>query len=226
MMRIYLAVLSIILFASLALGKEYGNYEPKRIATVSESPSGKKYGIDGKYLDQMLGDLALHAKNYPPQFDTPHDRQRAVQDVKTLSGMLDILVNGPNPNPEFLWRAGGLNSIAHNLDISGSAEKASAIFQKLLAIVPSDPRGNYMYGTFLAGMGKSKEALPYLEKALSVGVSDASYAIGMVYLTLGDKQKAIENLEVYQKRNPSDRNTTKLLDGIRNGKVEIKTAKD
>lgn len=140
--------------------------------------------------------------------------------------MLDILVNGPNPNPEFLWRAGSLNSMAHNLDISGSAERASANFQKLLAIVPSDPRGNYMYGAFLAGTGKSKEALPYLEKALSAGVSDASYTFGMVYLTLGDKQKAIENLEVYQKRNPGDSNTTKRLYGIRNGKVEIKTAKD
>jgi tetratricopeptide (TPR) repeat protein len=225
-MRIFITVLSVILFASLALGKEYGNYEPKRIATVSESSSGKKYGIDGKYLDQILGDLALHARNYPPQFDTTQDRQRAVQDAKNLSGLLDILVDGPNPNPEILWRAGLLNSMAHNLDISGSAEKTSAIFQKLLTIVPSDPRGNYMYGSFLAGTGKSKEALPYLEKALSVGATDASYTIGMVYLTLGDKQKAIENLEAYQKVNPGDSNTTKLLDGIRNGKVELKRAKN
>lgn len=225
-MRIYLIALSIILFSSLALGKEYGNYEPKRILTVSESPSGKKYGLDGKYLDQILADLSLHAKNYPPQFDSPQDRQRAVQDIKTLSGMLDILVNGPNPNPEFLLRAGSLSSMAHNLDIFGSAEKASSIFQKLLAIAPSDPRANYMYGTFLAGTGKSKEALPYLEKALSAGVSDASYTVGMVYLTLGDKQKAIKNLEAYQKQNPSDINTIKLLDGIQNGKVEIKKAKN
>jgi len=211
-----------LLASSFTYATEYGHYDPKRILTVSETPSGKKHGIDGKYLDQMLSDLARHAKNYPPQFDTPQDRQRAIQDIKTLSGMLDILVNGPSPNPEILWRAGFLNSMGHNLDISGSAEKASATFQKLLAVSPSDSRGNYMYGTFLAGTGKPKEALPYLEKALAVGVTDAAYALGMTYLTLGNKQKALENLEAYRQRNPNDGNVAKLIDGIRNGKVEIK----
>ena len=79
-----------------------------------------------------------------------------------------------------------------------------------------------MYGTFLAGAGKPKEALPYLEKALSVGVVDAAYAIGMTYLTLGDKDRALKNLEDYKRRKPSDRNVDKLIDAIRNGKIEFK----
>lgn len=222
-MRKPLLVLSVLLAVSVAHAMGYGNYDPKRMLTVSEAPSGKKYGVDGAYLDQMLNDLALHARNYPPQFDTPQDRQRAIQDVKTLSGMLDILVNGPTPNPELLVRAGFLNSIGHNLDIAGSAEKTAAIFQRLLAAAPSDPRGNYMYGTFLAGAGKPKEALPYLEKALAVGVADAAYAIGMTYLTLGDKEGALENLENYKRRKPNDAGVDKLIDAIRNGRIEFKT---
>lgn len=221
-MRIYLLALSILLSSSLSYAKEYGTYDPKRILTVSESPSGKKYGFDTAYLDLMLNDLALHAKNYPPKFDTPQDLQRAIRDVKTLSGMLDILINGPTPNPELLVRAGFLNSIGYNLDIAGSAEKTTAIFQRLLTAAPSDPRGDFMYGTFLAGAGKPKEALPYLEKALAVGVVDAAYAIGMTYLTLGDKNKALENLESYKRRKPSDGDVDKLIDAIRNGKIEIK----
>jgi tetratricopeptide (TPR) repeat protein len=221
-MRIAHLAFSLLFAFSLAQAAEYGNYEPKRILMVTETPSGKTYGIDTKYLDQILNDLGRHAKNYPPQFDTPQDKPRAVQDVKMLSGMLDILINGPSPNPEILWRAGFLNSMGHNLDIAGSAEKTSAIFKKLLAMSPSDPRGNYMYGTFLAGVGKPKEALPYLEKALSVGVADASYTLGMVHLSLGNKDSALENLESYKQRNPNDMNVTKLIDAIRNGKVEIK----
>jgi hypothetical protein len=137
-----------LLSFSLAHAKEYGTYDTRCMITVSESASGKKYGFDIKYLDQMPNDLALHAKHYPPQFDTPQDRQRAVEDVKTLSGMLDILVNGPSSDPDFLWRAGYLNSLGYNLDISGSADKVTAIFQKLLAAAPSDPRGNYLYGEY------------------------------------------------------------------------------
>ncbi len=221
-MRKYLLTLLILLACSVAYAKEYGTYDPKRALTVSETPAGKKYGFDVPYLDKILNDLAAHAKNYPPQFDTPGDRQRAVQDVKVLSGMLDILITGPTPNPELLRRAGFLNSIGHNLDIPGSAEKAGSIFRNLLTAAPSDPRGNYMYGTFLAGTGKPTQALPYLEKALALGVADAAYAIGMTYLSLGDKEKALEHLEAYKRRNPSDGSVDKLIDAIRNGRIEFK----
>ena len=221
-MRIAYFTFSLLFAFSFAQAAEYGSYEPKRILTVTETSSGKTYGIDTKYLDQILNDLGRHAKNYPPQFDTPQDKPRAVQDIKMLSGMLDILINVPSPNPEILWRAGFLNSMGHNLDIAGSAQKTFTIFQKLLSTSPSDPRGNYMYGTFLAGAGKPKDALPYLEKALSVGVTDAAYALGMTHLSLGNKESALVNLEAYRQRNPNDMNVTKLIGAIRNGKVEIK----
>jgi len=221
-MRIYIFILTALLALTVSHAKEYGNYEPKRILAVTETPSGKSYGIDVPYLDQMLNDLSLHAKNYPPQFDTPQDQQRATQNVVMLSGMLDILINGPAANPELLIRAGLLNSIGHNLDISGSAEKATGIFQRILTATPSDPKGNFLFGTFLARAGKPKEALPYLEKARAVGVADADYAIGMTYLSLGEKDRALENLEAYKRRNPNDGNIDKLIDAIRNGKIEFK----
>jgi tetratricopeptide (TPR) repeat protein len=136
--------------------------------------------------------------------------------------MLDVLIKAPTVNLDLLLRAGFLNSIGHNLNIAGSGEKTTAIFQRLLTTSPSHPQGNYMYGTFLASANRPKEALPYLEKALSVGVIDAAYAIGMAYLILGDKNKALENLEGYKRRKPSDGNVDRLIDAIRNGKIEVK----
>ena len=112
--------------------------------------------------------------------------------------------------------------MGHNLDIAGAAEKASMIFQTLLIASPSDSRANYMYGAFLAGAGKSREALHYLKKAFSAGVIDAAYSLGMTQLTLGNKQKALEFLEAYQKHKPDDEKLPKLIDEIRNGKFVIK----
>jgi predicted Zn-dependent protease len=217
-----LLVLFLVLVTNAVSAKEYGKYDPKRLLTVSETSAEKKYGFDSAYLDQMLNDLSAHAKNYPPQFDTPQDKHRATQDVKVLSGMLDILINVPSPSPEILARSGYINSIGHNLEIPGAAEKADSIFQRLLALVPSDQQGNYMYGTFLAGVGRPKDALPYLKKALDVGVTDAAYAIGMTYLTLGDKEQALKSFEDYKRRKPSDGNIDKLIDAVRNGKIELK----
>lgn len=221
-MRNFLLALIALFVAASASAREYGNYDRKRLLTVSETPSGKKYGFDGAYLDLMLNDLSAHARNYPPQFDTPRDKQRATEDVKALSGMLDIVINVPAPNPELLVRAAYLNSIGHNLDIAGSADKAASLFQRLLAASPAHPQGNYRYGSFLAGAGQAKEALPYLEKALAAGVADAAYTMGMAYLTLGDKGRALHSLEDYKRRQPGDTRVDKLIDAVRNGTIEIK----
>ena len=221
-MRTLLLTALILLITSAASAREYGNYDTKRLLTVSETPTGKKYGFDIAYLDQMLSDLSAHAKNYPPQFDTPQDKQRATQDIRALSGMLDVLINVPTPNPELLIRAAEVNSMGHNLDIAGAAEKANTIFQRLLTASPSDPMGNYMYGVFLSSIGKPKEALPFLEKAFAIGVTDAAYAIGMTYLALGDKAQALKNLQDYKRREPSDANVDKLIEAIRDGKIEFK----
>lgn len=219
-MRHFFLILFALLITATASAREYGHYNRKLLVTVSDTPAGKKYDFDTVYFDQILNDLSTHAVNYPPRFDTPQDKQRATQDVKALSGMLDILINVPAPNPAFLVRAGALNSIGHNLNIPNSAEKTHSAFHRLLAIQPADPQGNYLFGTFLGGSGKPKEALPYLEKALSLGVTNAAYAIGMTYLSLGNKEAALRNLEDYKRRKPDDRNVSALIDAIRNGKIK------
>lgn len=206
----------------LAQAREYGAHDLKRLLTVTETPTGKKYGFDLPYLDQILSDLGWHARDFPPRFDSAQDRQRATQDARTLSGMLDSLLTGLQPRPELLARAGFLNSLAYNLGIPGSGEKTSAIFQKLLTLVPADPSGNYLYGVFLAGANKPREALPYLEKALAVGVIDAGHALGMTYLVLEERDKALEHLEAYRQHRPTDPNIGRLIEAIRGGRVEVK----
>ncbi|MBU0752444.1 MAG: hypothetical protein KJ787_05990 [Gammaproteobacteria bacterium] len=206
------------------LAAAYAAYDPQRLLTTTETPAGKKHGLDVAYLDRMLGALASHARNYPPQFDSPQDRQRAVQDVKVLAGMLDALLIGPTPHPELLLRAGLLNGMGHNLDIPGCADKAAAAFGRLLQADPAHARGNLYYGNFLAGSARPRQALPHLEMAAAAGLPEASYSLGMTWLSLGDRQKAIEHLTAYQQRSPSDTAVGRLIEGIRNGKVELKQA--
>jgi tetratricopeptide (TPR) repeat protein len=133
-------------------------------------------------------------------------------------------VNDPNPSQGILLRAGDLNSMGHNLDIIISSQRAFTCFQKLLAIAPEHPFGNYLYGKFLAETGNPGQALPYIEKARAFGVVYADYTLGMIYLTLGDKQKALEHLEAYRQVRPDDGKVSFLIDGIRNGKIQLKTS--
>jgi predicted Zn-dependent protease len=209
--------------AALAHAKEYGHYDIKNIVTISESANGQHSAtVNFSLLDQVLDDLSIHNNNYPAQFDSAEDRQRAVSDVTAISKMLDILLNNPAPNAQLLLRAGVLDGVGHNLDISGAGEKAMMAFTTLLSKSPADPRANYLYGKFLLSAGKPQDAVPVLEKSKSLGAVNADYTLGLAYSAVGDKKKALENLEHYAKRVPDDGNAAKLIDAIRNGNIEMK----
>ncbi|HWQ25948.1 MAG TPA: hypothetical protein VN367_04110 [Chlorobaculum sp.] len=224
-MRILFAALAVVFAFSSAEAREYGSYDPKRIFTVSESPSGTRYFIDLQYLDQILNDLSIHARNYPPDFDTPQDRQRAIQNITVLSGMLDVLVNDPNPSQGTLLRAGDLNSMGHNLDIIISSQRAFTCFQKLLAIAPDHPIGNFKYGKFLTGSNNPELAIPYLKKAHSSGVVDADFELALTYLALQDEKRALESMESYRRARPNDPKADHIIDAIQNGRIQYEILK-
>lgn len=121
-----------------------------------------------------------------------------------------------------LLRLGYLHTLGHNLDIADSDKKAVDAFTALLVLSPDDRRGNFRYGMFLATTTKVADAIPYLEKAKTLGVVVADYPLGMAYVAVGDRAKALENLETYSKRVPSDGNVVKIIDAVHKGSIEIK----
>ena len=208
--------------ATSIFGQTYGSYDLGPL--VSKGGSGPEVdpNVKMRLLDQVLDDLVHHAIDYPVHFDQPGDQDRAAKDVVKLSTWLDTLINVPNPPVYFLKRAGMLASIGHNLDIPGMGQKADAIFQKWLSMRPEDPTGNQMYGAFLGGVGKAREAIPFLEKALALGVPQAPYSLGIAYLHLGDREKASQSLRAYLDKHPDDKKTRELYDAIASGRVGIR----
>ncbi len=173
-----------------------------------------------EFLDHVLADLSEHADNYPPQFDSPADMQRAQKDARYLIGMFNAAF-GAAPPGGLLFRMALLGSFGHNLDVPDAAVFAQNHFRRLMNADPEHAMGNYHYGAFLAGIGRPKESPPYLQKARNKGVMPALYSIGMAQLTLGDKASAITALSEYLKRNPGDQRVRELVEAIRTGKVEI-----
>lgn len=209
--------------ASSLFGQAYGSYDLGPL--VSKGGSGPELDPNAKMklLDQVLDDLVRHAIDYPVHFDDAGDQGRAAKDVVKLSAWLDTLIDVPNPPVYFMKRAAMVGSIGHNLDIPGMAQKADAIFQKWLSMRPDDPAGNQMYGAFLGGAGKAKEAIPFLEKAVALGVPQAPYTLGVAYLHLEDKEKASQSLKAYLDKHPDDKKTRKLYEAIASGQFGVKT---
>jgi tetratricopeptide (TPR) repeat protein len=212
--------------ALVALAQEYGHYDIKKVASLTETAAGKhSVTVNLAYLSRVLDDLGRHAGTYPVHFQFPDDRQRAEHDVSAISGLLELFSRDFSHNAPLQLRLGLLHAIGFNLDIPGSHDKAVAAFSTLLELTPNDAQANYQYGAFLAATTKKGEGIPYLEKAKSLGVVGAGYWLGRSYISVGEKTKAIENLEEYTKRVPSDQIAARILDAARNDKVKIEERK-
>jgi tetratricopeptide (TPR) repeat protein len=223
-MRRWIAGILLLQICCAAQAKEYGHYDISKVISVAGAQSGQHTAtINIAYLTQMLDDLGSHASGYPPQFDSPEDRQRAQRDVSLLSKMLDTVAEHFSHDPPMLMRLAMLHAYGHNLDIPGSDEQAEATFKKLLELAPNDPQSNFRCGMFYAQTAtKRADAIPYLEKAKALGVQNADYWLGITYMTLGDKPKAIENLKSYTSRVPTDARAAAILDAVQHDKVKLK----
>jgi tetratricopeptide (TPR) repeat protein len=206
----------------LAQTKPYGGFDAQKILIPGDQATGKESAVNGGYLDSWIDELAIHAKNYPVKFDTDADKAQAIRDITFLAGLMDTINEPTKPNLELLRRAGFINSIAHNLDVKGAAQKSTDYFTRLLKVAPDDPVGNQMFGAFLGGAGHPKEAIPYLLKADSLGIRSAAFSLGMSYLMLGDKAKALEFFEKYRKAVPEDKSVDQLIDAIKTDRVGFK----
>lgn len=220
--QILLATLMLSLGISVS-AREFKHYETQPIVIVSRSPEGKKLvRIDMDYLDATLRNMAAQANRYPPQFDTPQDKERALKDVRDLVGLMSLLVDASPSNTDLLFRAARTFGMAHNMDVPGTAEKADELFRQLLDLEPTHPQGNFQYGAFLAGVGQPRMALPYLDKALSLGVTDADYSLGLTHLSLGDKARALQHLQAFKRRQPRNTEVDTLMDAIQSGRTEVR----
>jgi hypothetical protein len=211
--------------ALLALAQAYGHYDIRKVVSLRETSPGKpSVTVNVAYLTQVLDDLERHAGVYPPHFEFTEDRRRAEHDVSAISGLFDPISQSLSRNLQLQLCLGILHAIGHNLDIPGSAEKATTAFSTLLELSPEDPQANYRYGAFLAAATRRGAGIPFLEKAKALGVVNADYWLGFSYAMIGNKVKVLENLESYMKRVPSD-HIARVLDAVRSDKLEFKEMK-
>jgi tetratricopeptide (TPR) repeat protein len=214
-MRLLFAFLLLVIAGS-ALAQPYGSYKPEKVQKGAQ--------LDFDYLDEMLGDLSMHARNQPARFDGPQDRARAENDVRGLIRLLDKRAADPKADAELLVRAAYVQNLGHNLGFPGAGDKADALYRRLLKVEPGHPRGSLFYGVFLAGNGKQRESIPHLEVAARNGAPDAIWGLGMVHFSLGNKEKALAYLEDYRRKVPRDVNADRAINAIRSGKSAAEVA--
>lgn len=219
-MKKILCALGVILSMSAAHAVPYGNYDMKVLFKPTNTAGGTRFLLDGPYFDRVFNDLTAHAKNYPPRFDSSEDKERATKDTRVLSESFELLIKNSPKTPDVLIRAAFIANLGYNLDIPGMASRADQYYRQVLELQPGQPRASQLYGVFLSSSGKFSQALPHLQRAKVGGLREATFSLGMTYLAMGDKPKAIEQFEDLKRANPRDYSIDSLIQGIKTGRIQ------
>ncbi|MFA5264062.1 MAG: hypothetical protein WC378_09545 [Opitutaceae bacterium] len=188
----------------------------------SSEVSAKDLSVSFKSIDDDLSKIAVHAQEFPPRFASVAERKQTETDLRRLLTILDAAVAQHPDDPEILFRDGFANAMGHNLDFTDCAPKCTKAFDRLLKLQPEDKRANYFYGAFLAATVRQKDSVRYLEKALALGMSDAHYTLAFVYISQGDRPKALLHLKEYIKVHPEDERARKMIKGIEPSRATTK----
>lgn len=107
-------------------------------------------------------------------------------------------------------------AVAIGLRLDGKAEEARDRLLELAAAYPEEARVHYQTAWAHDVLGLEREAVPYYERALELGLqgddpAGALLGLGSTYRTLGEYQQAISRLRQGVEAFPSDRSLEVFL---------------
>lgn len=171
--------------------------------------------------EKFINELSPHARDYPPQFDSQAQGDRMRKQLRDMLPSINAASNRSPQDPKLKFMKAHANSMGHNLDLAGCAELAVASYTELIALQPKSGRAYFYLGGFLASTGQGAESIPFLLKATELGVTDAHYTLGFMYLMQGDKRSALEQLKAYLKSKPDDAMALKVVADLEGGKNSV-----
>jgi len=184
-------------------------------------PGTHEVSLSRSEIDKALFELEPHAREFPVHFASAQERADMQVKLMQLLKFLDAGVKEYPDDPDILLRDAVGNGFGHNMGCPDCGEKAIAAYERLLKLQPDSAEANWRYGAFLAQTLKHEQSITYLQKAASLGVSDAHYTAAMVFLGLNDQEHAKLELREYVKANPKNKEAKGLLSDIEHGNLHI-----
>ncbi len=189
------------------------------IPTINSNTRSMKYAVmaeknelDVTQIDDFLHTLEGKARHYPPQFADRQERRGYSNKLKQVSQQLDVLAANPNASLDILVRAFKASVMGRNLDLGSSyTTKSLGYAQRILKINKTDPETNFWFGFALSEGGGQREAIPYLNAAMSGNVQEAYLAAVNNYLWLDQRKNALQLLNNYKLKYPTEAEVTDRL---------------
>lgn len=178
--------------------------------------------LDVSLLDDFINEASPNARHYPPNFPNRSQQYHTREKVKAFVEWIEPYASYPNASYEVLLRSAKLNGMARNLDLgSDYAVRASTHIAKAIDRQPNSAEANFLYGMMLAEGGGFKEGQKYLDKAVSLGYTEAEQSLAQSDLLNDRRSQALERLHILQTRHPDNAIIPQQIALIEAGKFYI-----
>ena len=191
------------------------------VVVTRTDESGKTvHQLDINVLDYFLQTISAYSESDDAALNDTR-RHDVVNKLGRLTQMLTELDKGAGADVNILRREALAYNLAYNLGFQSAQQPTDVLYQRLLQDDADDAASNYLYGAFLAQADATRDkSLPYLDKALKLGVKKANYTLGLVYITEGKDPQALACLQQYSADYPDDKRAQRLIAAVKSGDIK------
>lgn len=178
--------------------------------------------LDVSLLDDFIKDVSPNARHYPPNFPNRSQRHYTREKIKVLTEWIEPYAESPNASYEVLLRAAKLNGMGRNLDLgSDYTIRGGKYVDRAIKIKPDSGEANFLYGMMLSEGGGFKEGQKYLDRAVSLGYTEAEQSLAQSDLLSDRRDNALERLRRLEAKNPDNDIIRQQIKLIEEGKFYI-----
>ncbi|CAN6961123.1 Sel1 repeat family protein [Psychrobacter okhotskensis] len=178
--------------------------------------------LDVSLLDDFIEDVSPNARHYPPNFPNRSQRHYTREKIKVLTEWIEPYAQSPNASYDVLIRAAKLNGMGRNLDLgSDYTVRGGKYVDRAIKIKPDSGEANFLYGMMLSEGGGFKEGQKYLDRAVSLGYTEAEQSLAQSDLLSDRRDNALERLRRLEQQVPNNTVIRQQIKLVEDGKFYI-----
>ncbi|MDE4454747.1 tetratricopeptide repeat protein [Psychrobacter sp. DAB_AL62B] len=178
--------------------------------------------LDVSLLDDFIKDVSPNARHYPPNFPNRTQRHNAREKIKVMTDWIEPYAKSPNASYDVLLRAAKLNGMGRNLDLGSEyTVRGGQYVDRAIKVKPDSGEANFLYGLMLSEGGGFKEGQKYLDKAVSLGYTEAEQSLAQSDLLSDRRDKALERLRRLEQQVPNNALIRQQIKLVEDGKFYI-----
>ncbi|WP_010200184.1 hypothetical protein [Psychrobacter sp. PAMC 21119] len=178
--------------------------------------------LDVSLLDDFIEDVSPNARHYPPNFPNRSQRHYTREKIKVLTEWIEPYAQSPNASYDVLLRAAKLNGMGRNLDLgSDYTVRGGKYVDRAIKIKSDSGEANFLYGMMLSEGGGFKEGQKYLDRAVSLGYTEAEQSLAQSDLLSDRRNNALERLRRLEQQVPNNAVIRQQIKLVEDGKFYI-----